>query len=82
MCIRDRAAADHLTHVMPFYLTADATPVPGGYPIGGARVSLPNNHLEYALTWYGLAALCVIYYVLFIRGRLKERKHEPVSDAA
>jgi surfeit locus 1 family protein len=76
------AAADHLTHVMPFYLSADATPVPGGFPIGGAHVSLPNNHLEYALTWYGLAVLCLIYYVLFVRAWIKERKREPVSDPA
>jgi surfeit locus 1 family protein len=77
------AAADHLTHVMPFYLDADATPVPGGLPVGGrANVRLPNDHLQYALTWYGLAAVCAIYYVLFVRGWIKERKRESVSDPA
>jgi len=50
---------------MPFVLEADTKPNPGGYPIGGqTRVTLPNNHLSYALTWYGLAlALLVIYGV-------------------
>jgi surfeit locus 1 family protein len=50
---------------MPFVLEADTKPNPGGYPIGGqTRVALPNNHLSYALTWYGLAlALLVIYGV-------------------
>ena len=44
-------------------LEADATPNPGLYPVGGqTRLSLPNNHLGYALTWYGLAlALLVIH---------------------
>ncbi|MBN9052391.1 MAG: SURF1 family protein, partial [Rhizobiales bacterium] len=29
----------------------------GGLPIGGVTiVDLPNNHLQYAVTWYGLAA--------------------------
>ena len=32
-------------------------PNPGGLPVGGVTiVDLPNNHLQYAVTWYGLAA--------------------------
>ena len=43
--------------VLPFFVDADATPNPGGLPIGGVTtIDLPNNHLQYALTWYGLAA--------------------------
>lgn len=42
--------------VLPFFLDADATPVPGGLPRGGVTViDLPNSHLQYAVTWYGLA---------------------------
>ncbi|HYG85517.1 MAG TPA: SURF1 family protein [Azospirillum sp.] len=29
------------------------------------RVELPNNHLQYAVTWYSLAATLLIIYVLF-----------------
>ena len=37
--------------------TPDATPNPGGLPIGGVTmIELPNSHLQYAVTWYGLAA--------------------------
>lgn len=48
---------------LPYVLEVDARPNPGGYPLGGqTRLELPNNHLGYALTWYGLAlALLVIY---------------------
>ena len=43
--------------VLPFFIDADATPNPGGLPVGGVTiVDLPNNHLQYAVTWYGLAA--------------------------
>lgn len=43
-------------NVLPFFLDADATPVPGGLPRGGVTViDLPNSHLQYAVTWYGLA---------------------------
>ena len=43
---------------MPLAIDADARPEPpGGLPKGGVtRIALPNRHLEYALTWYGLAA--------------------------
>ncbi|MDF1608570.1 SURF1 family protein [Hoeflea sp. YIM 152468] len=42
--------------VLPFFLDADATPVAGGLPRGGVTViALPNSHLQYAVTWYGLA---------------------------
>jgi surfeit locus 1 family protein len=62
------AAADHLavTDVAPFYIDADATPNPGGWPQGGVTpLSLPNDHLQYALTWFSLAAALVAIYVVY-----------------
>ena len=54
------AAADGLDRLAPYYLDADATPNPGGWPKGGAMLpELPNNHLQYALTWFGLALTLV-----------------------
>jgi surfeit locus 1 family protein len=56
--------------VLPFFLDADATPVPGGMPEGGVtEIDLPNSHLQYAITWYGLAlALAgVVIYGVFRR---------------
>lgn len=57
--------------VVPFFLDADSTPNPSGLPIGGVTmVELPNNHLQYALTWYGLAAvLLAITGIGWWRGR-------------
>lgn len=51
--------------VAPFFIEADDAPVPGGWPKGGQTVvALRNDHLGYALTWFGLAAtLTVIYFV-------------------
>ncbi|WP_269932140.1 SURF1 family protein [Aminobacter sp. HY435] len=43
--------------VLPFFVDADKTANPGGLPIGGVTmINMPNNHLQYAVTWYGLAA--------------------------
>jgi len=42
---------------LPFFIDAGDAPNPGGWPHGGVTIiDLPNNHLQYALTWYGLAA--------------------------
>lgn len=58
--------------VLPFFLDAGPAPVPGGLPIGGVtQIDLPNSHLQYALTWYGLAAaLVVISLVALVRRKL------------
>jgi surfeit locus 1 family protein len=62
------SAADQLDRVAPFYIDADATPNPGGWPKGGVtRLMLPNNHLQYAITWFSLAVALIVIYVLFHR---------------
>lgn len=56
---------------VPYALDAEATPAnPGGWPQGGVtRLTLPNRHLEYALTWYGLALTLVGVLAVFLIGR-------------
>jgi len=67
------ARADHLDDVAPFYIDADATPNPGGWPKGGlTRLALPNHHLQYAITWFSLAVAMIVIYVLFHR---RDREH-------
>jgi surfeit locus 1 family protein len=64
------SAADKLDldRVAPFYMDADATPNPGGWPKGGVtRLTLPNDHLQYAITWFSLAVALVVIYVLYHR---------------
>ena len=54
------AAADHLALSMPVVIEADAAPNPGGWPRGGQTVvNFRNQHLSYAVTWFGLA-LCLL----------------------
>lgn len=57
--------------VQQVFVDADKTPNPGGLPVGGVTiVVLPNNHLQYAVTWYGCAgALLVIWSILAWRQR-------------
>ena len=53
----------------PYLIEADATPNPGGWPLGGQTVvDFPNDHLQYAITWFGLAlALTGVYLVYHAR---------------
>ena len=57
--------------VVPFFIDAKRTDVPGGFPVGGVTiVELANNHLQYAVTWYGLAAaLLGVYAAMLFRRR-------------
>lgn len=44
--------------LVPFFIDAARDPNSNRLPIGGVTVvDLPNNHLQYAVTWYGLAAV-------------------------
>ena len=61
--------------VAPYSIDADATPNPGGLPQGGETViSFPNNHLQYAMTWYGLAIGLVGVFIAYARGVLKGKR--------
>ncbi len=70
------AMADHLNvSVAPIFVELDEADVPGGLPRGGqTRVSLSNNHIQYAFTWLGLAIAMIVIYILYglKRGRSKQ----------
>ncbi|MBW6421017.1 SURF1 family protein [Rhizobium sp. XQZ8] len=57
---------------VPFFVDVDASVSnPGGWPKGGVtQFDLPNSHLQYAVTWYGLAAALVAVVIgMWMRGR-------------
>jgi surfeit locus 1 family protein len=58
----------------PFYIDQEA-PVPAeGWPKPGKlSVNLPNNHLQYAITWFGLALGLAGVYVVWLVGRFAGR---------
>jgi surfeit locus 1 family protein len=65
------AEAHNLNRVAPFLIDADGSPNPGGWPRGGLTpLSLPNNHLQYAMTWYGIALTLIGVFATFAWRRL------------
>ena len=66
------AAFLHLDDAAPFTIDQDVSPIPGGLPQGGETVlDIPNNHLSYALTWFGLAAGLLGVFAVFAWRRLR-----------
>lgn len=60
--------------VAAYFIDADATPNPGGWPRGGLTVvRFANSHLIYALTWFGLALMSAAGFVLFAREEKRRR---------
>jgi surfeit locus 1 family protein len=75
------AKADGLLQVAPFYVAADRTPNPGGWPAGGmALPELPNHHLQYSITWFSLAAIGLTIYFKSQRQPRAERDDERLRD--
>jgi surfeit locus 1 family protein len=59
----------------PFTIDADAGPNPGGLPQGGeTRLAFPNRHLEYALTWYGLAGALLAVFMAFAWRTIRDER--------
>jgi len=54
----------------PFYVELERPAPAGGLPQPGPlKVNLRNEHLQYAITWYGLAAVVVVMFGLWLRAR-------------
>lgn len=75
---RDPAAiakAYSLARAAPFFIDADDSPNPGGLPQDGeTTLVFSNRHLEYALTWFGLAFALFAVFVAFARKQLTSRR--------
>lgn len=69
------AQARHLGSARPYFIDAQRGPSPTALPIGGLTVvSFPNNHLQYAITWFALAAMTLGAYMLVMRQTGKDRR--------
>jgi surfeit locus 1 family protein len=59
--------------VAPFYIEQEAPVPPGGLPHPSAlTVHLRNEHLQYAITWYGLAAVLAVIFAIWAVQRRRE----------
>jgi surfeit locus 1 family protein len=66
------AAAKKWSDAAPFYVEQESPVPPGGLPHPGKlAVNLPDNHLQYAITWFGLALGLTGVYGVWLFGRLR-----------
>lgn len=63
-----------IKRVAPFFVEQEEAPIPGGLPRGGVtRTVLPNTHLQYVFTWFGLAGVLLAVFAVYLRGRFHRR---------
>jgi surfeit locus 1 family protein len=68
------AAAKKWATVAPFYIDQESPQAAGGLPRAGKLVvALPDNHLGYAITWFGLALALAGVYVVWLSRRILGR---------
>jgi surfeit locus 1 family protein len=54
--------------VAPFYIDEESPMPAGGWPRPGPlKVQLRNEHLQYALTWFGLAGVIAVAFLFWLR---------------
>jgi surfeit locus 1 family protein len=72
------ARAKSWGEVAPFYIELESPQPPGGLPRPGPlRVNLPDDHLQYAITWFGLAAVLAVSFAFWLRSRWREANGAP-----
>lgn len=77
--IADLSAAKSLSEpVAPFTIDLLASETPaGGLPQAGeTRMTFTNNHLQYAITWYGLAVVLLAVFAAYVRATLRKAGQE------
>ncbi|TPG21105.1 SURF1 family protein [Sphingomonas koreensis] len=75
------AKARGLAHAAPYFIDADRTAGPADAPVGGLTVvDFPNNHLQYALTWFALAILTLVGLGLLLRDERRLRIDRAAGD--
>jgi len=63
--------------VAPFYVEQETPVPPGGLPQPGKLVvQLRNQHLGYAITWYGLALVLVVVFAAWARKTSREARRD------
>lgn len=65
------ASAKNWGAVAPFYIEQESPQLAGAPKAGPLVVKLPNKHLQYAITWFGLAAALAGVFLVWLRGRLR-----------
>jgi surfeit locus 1 family protein len=71
-----RALGIDPARVAPFFIDQERIGDTAAPPVGvdprEMIARIPNNHLQYAVTWFGFAATLIVIFAVFARGRLRE----------
>ncbi len=61
------------SRLAPFYVDLESPVPPGGVPKPGPlQVRLKDDHMQYAITWFGLAAVVALAFLAWLRGQMRK----------
>lgn len=67
--------------VAPFYIEQEDPVPPGGLPHPSVlRVQLRNDHLQYAITWFGLALVLVVMFAVWARRQWRDAADDAAAN--
>ncbi|MDG4720221.1 MULTISPECIES: SURF1 family protein [Thalassospira] len=67
--------------VAPYFIDGSGAQNTAKLPIGGlTKISFPNNHMSYALTWFGMAALTLVAAWVVLRPRRRKAVGDDTDD--
>ncbi|MFD0988376.1 SURF1 family protein [Methyloligella solikamskensis] len=73
--MRQAMFPDSGKRVAPFFIEVEPSDIPGGLPKGGqTNLTLPNNHLQYAWTWFCMAAVLGGAYLAYAWSVFRKKK--------
>lgn len=68
------ADVQNITSVYPMFLFAARKDSDLNFPIAGrTEINIVNNHLDYVLTWFGLAIVLMVIYVMTHLKKIEDR---------
>lgn len=69
--VAEMAGIHGIERIAPFWIDASSVPNATGWPRPGqTRLTIPNNHLGYAFTWFGIALTLVGVFGAWVRHRM------------
>lgn len=75
-------AIDAGVDLVPFFVDAKRDPESDAFPIGGQTiVTIPNNHLQYAFTWYGIGVVLIVMTGILVVRQAKARRGQASRTA-
>tara|TARA_A100000171_G_C2134293_1_gene148971 strand:+ start:1575 stop:2360 length:786 start_codon:yes stop_codon:yes gene_type:complete len=81
---KEYAREKSMTTLLPFYVVRESTNDTNSFP-RARKTALPemhNNHLQYALTWYFMAFVLIVMYLVLLKKKMHSEERSPGKSSS